>query len=133
MRSIYATWERGDFGSAEWAHPEITYVFADGPTRGTWTGVDGMAEAEREFLRAWEDCRIEAEEYRELDAERVLVLQRFTGRGKASGLELGGMRTDSAAVYEIREGKVTRIDFYWDRQRALVDLGLSRGPGVPSA
>jgi ketosteroid isomerase-like protein len=32
VRSIYAAWERGDFGSAEWGHPEI------GPERGSWAG-----------------------------------------------------------------------------------------------
>src|SRR2546429_3484295 len=44
VRSIYAAWERSDFGSAEWADPAIEYVFADGPAPGIWTGLAGLAE-----------------------------------------------------------------------------------------
>jgi ketosteroid isomerase-like protein len=39
VRSIFAPLERGDYSSVEWAHPEIEYVFADGPTPGSWTGI----------------------------------------------------------------------------------------------
>src|ERR671910_847723 len=70
--SIYAAWERGDYGSTEWAHPDIEWVRADGPDPGSWTGVAGHATAWRDFLSAWEDYRIEVEGYRELDRGRVL-------------------------------------------------------------
>ena len=41
VRSVFGAWERGDYRSAEWAHPEITFVVADGPNPGTWIGVAG--------------------------------------------------------------------------------------------
>jgi ketosteroid isomerase-like protein len=88
VRSIFAAWERGDYRSAEWAHPEIAFVVADGPTPGSWTGVAAMAEAWREALGAFEELRAEADEYRALDDERVLVLMHLSGRGTTSGLEV---------------------------------------------
>jgi ketosteroid isomerase-like protein len=124
VRSIYADWERGDYSSAEWAHPEIEYVAADGPSPGSWTGLVGMAEGFRIWLSAWEEFRSEAEEYRELDNERVLVLARFSGRGKTSGLELGQMGTKGAVLFHVRAGKVRRLTLFWEAERALADLGL---------
>jgi hypothetical protein len=73
--SIFADWERGDFSSVEWAHPEIEFVIADGPERGTFRGRAGLAEAMRTLFREVEDFRGDAEEYRELDAEQVLTLK----------------------------------------------------------
>ena len=71
VRSIYAAWERGDFSSVEWAHPEIESVRADGPLPGRWTGLTGL-QTWREVIDTWEDFRFQAEEFRELDGERVL-------------------------------------------------------------
>jgi hypothetical protein len=40
-----------------------------------------MAEVWRDWLSAWDGVSVEAEEYRELDGQRVLVLTLYTGRG----------------------------------------------------
>ena len=125
VRSIYAALESGDFSLTEWADPEIEYVMADGPSPGRWTGLAGMAEGVRDWLSAWEQFRMTADEYRELDDERVLVLDRYSARGKKSGLEVGQMQTKGACVFHIRDGKVTKRVVYFDRERALADLGLA--------
>jgi ketosteroid isomerase-like protein len=118
-------WSRGDWSSVKWAHPEIEFVMADGPAPGRWSGVAAMVEVWQDFLRTWEDYRAAVDEYRELDGERILVLDQRSGRGKTSGLELRQMRTQGANVFHIRGGKVTGIVLYWDRERALADLGLA--------
>jgi ketosteroid isomerase-like protein len=83
-----------------------------------------MAEVWRDWLSAWEDLNVEAQEYRELDDERVLVLSPYSGRGKTSGLDLGQVGTKAAHVFHIRDGKVVKLVIYFDREHALADLGL---------
>jgi ketosteroid isomerase-like protein len=124
VRLIYADWERGDFSSAEWADPEIEYAHADGPSPGTWKGVPAMGSVFRDWLSAWEGWTAEAEEYRELDSERILVITTSSGRGKSSGLGLAQMYAHGANLFHVRNGRVTRLVTYWNSERALTDLGL---------
>jgi len=131
VRSIYAAWERGDYGADEWAHSEIEFVGVDGPDPGTSTGRPAMAEAWRSTLGPWEELRAEASEYRELDDERILVLVHWSGHGKTSGLELRQVQTKSASLFHLSGGKVTRLVLYWDGDRALTDLGLAPEAGSP--
>jgi ketosteroid isomerase-like protein len=120
-----ADWARGDFGSTDWAHPEIEYVWADGPLAGRWIGLAAMAKHFGDFMSAWEQFRMEPEEFREIADGRVLVLAQFVGRGKTSGLELEQMQAKGAGLFHIRRGKVTRYVGYLDREHALADLGLA--------
>src|SRR5437899_9033446 len=76
VRSICAPWERGDFSSAAWADPDIEYLHVDGPSPGRWTGLAAMGEVFRGVLNAYAEYHVAAEEFRELDDERVLVLHR---------------------------------------------------------
>ena len=130
VRSIYAAWERGDYSAVDWVDPDIEYIHPDGPEPGHWTGLAGMRTAARERLSAWDNYRPEAEDYRELDGDRVLVLIRFRGRGKTSGLDLERMRPKGATLFHVHGGKVTKIVQYLNRDRALADLGLARAPGA---
>jgi ketosteroid isomerase-like protein len=121
VRSIYADWERGDFSRADWADPEIEFVLGDGPDPGTHVGLQAMAERWREQLTPWKDLNVDVDDYRDLDEERVLVCGRMTGRGKS-----GGVLTETSFinVLHVRKRRVTRLVLYWDRDRALADLGL---------
>jgi ketosteroid isomerase-like protein len=124
VRSILAAWDRGDFSSASWADPAIEYVIADGPGPGNWKGFAGMAEGARTNVESWDGLRFEVEEFRDVDAERVLVLHSYRGRGKTSGVDLESVRAAGAQLFHVRAGRVVQLVHYWDRNRALADLGV---------
>jgi hypothetical protein len=124
VRSIYTDWERGEAGWIECIHPEIEFEIADGPSPGTWAGLAGLKQGWRTFLDAWDGFHAEADEYRVIDDERVLVLDSFSGRGKRSGLEVGAIQTQGALLFQLRNRLVTHLALYLDRDRAFADLGL---------
>lgn len=125
VRSIVGPWRRGDFSACSWADPEIEYVLVDGPSPGRWTGLADMSAAFYEVLSPYQDYRIAAEQFLELRDGRVLVLHGYSGVGKTSGLQIGKMASKGADLFHIRDGRVTRLLLYWERDRALADLGLS--------
>jgi hypothetical protein len=123
VRSIYADWERGNFSLAEWADPEIEYTNDDLAVflRRSWKGLAAIAEEARSGIEIFADLGIQAEEYRKLDDRRVFVLDRAS-RPLKHGRVVDG--SASAQLSEINDGKVTQLVNYWDRDRALADLGL---------
>jgi ketosteroid isomerase-like protein len=123
VRSIYAGWERGDFTFVGWADPKIEFGFADGPEPGRWRGLEEMSVRYGDWLRGWKDFRAEPERYIVVDDARVLVFVRNSGRGRTSGLEFD--QRSVANFFELREGRVSRLILYWDRERACADLGIA--------
>lgn len=121
VRSIYAAWERGDYGSVAWAHPDIEFVWVGGVNPEAWNGIAEMANGWRAILSAFDGWRAIPDEFRVLDEERVLVLAKGTGKGKTSGAPIAHQ---GATVFTIRDGLVTRVVGYPERERALTDLGL---------
>jgi ketosteroid isomerase-like protein len=76
---------------------------------------------EAEDLEAWEERRLEAEEF--IDAgDAVVVLLHEYPRGKGSGVEL---ELETAVVVAVSGGRVVRIQGYMDREAALEAVALS--------
>jgi hypothetical protein len=93
-----------------------------------------MATAWRGVGSAWEDYRVVADEYRELDGKRVLVINHASGRGRSSGLEVDQITTRTergANLFHVKCGRVTRLVVYFDYAHALADLGLTPDDDTP--
>ena len=86
-------------------------------------GVAGIRRVtEEEDTEIWEEHVVEPRKL--IDAgDQVVVLQREYDRGKSSGVEL---IVDMAAVIDVRDGRVVRVQPYMDAAAALKAVGLSR-------
>jgi ketosteroid isomerase-like protein len=85
----------------------------------------GQSQIDEQFeevdLEAWEERRLEAEEYIDAGDDVVVLLHEYR-RGRGSGVELEGK---TAVVVAVRQGRVVRIQGYMDRDAALEAAGLS--------
>jgi ketosteroid isomerase-like protein len=124
VRQVYecVNQQRWD-GMAELLDPNVAqYGTVGGLEEGTVVRgsreITQMYESESD---AWDRQRIDPE--RLIDAgDRVVVFQREYQRGRSSGLELVDK---TAAVVDLRNGRVVRIQGYMDRGAALKAVGLA--------
>ena len=72
------------------------------------------------WLSPWEHWAVEVEGIVESD-DTVVVLTRYHGRGKGSGIEVD---EEGAHVWQWRDGRAVRLEVFADRQVALASVGL---------
>jgi ketosteroid isomerase-like protein len=100
----------------EW-FPAVPVSFGGGALRGR-AGIES-------YLRDVSDTREEylvlSQDFRDIDQDQVLVLSRVEGRGAGSG------RFDAAMgqIFDIRDGKISRVRTYLDHREALKAVGLA--------
>jgi ketosteroid isomerase-like protein len=76
---------------------------------------------EAELNEVWDEHRIEPVRFIDV-GERVIVIQREYQRGKGSGIEV---EIDTATVFDVRGGRIVRIQGYMNPAAALEAVGLS--------
>ena len=92
-----------------------------GLTEGSvWRGPEQIRDFFEQDSEAWDERRLDAERFIDAGDCVVVPLHEFR-RGKGSGVE---METDTAMVYEVRDGRVVSIQGYMDRGEALQAAGL---------
>ena len=122
LERIYARWAQGDFWSFESFDEEVRARWAtEVPDIGSSEGIDGLQQLLRDWLAAWQVCRIEAEEFHDA-GDRVVAFVRVHGRGSGSDIDV---EMENAHVWTMRDGHAVAIRAYSDRGRALREVGLA--------
>jgi ketosteroid isomerase-like protein len=125
IRPLYEEWERGNL--------RPRFEIYDARMRWGWSdefpGLGGVCEDHedpnprlRTWLSEWEDWRVVAHEYVEI-GDHVVVFATYHGVGKGSGVEI---THEGAHVFELRDGKVVRLEIFASRAKALESVGAER-------
>jgi ketosteroid isomerase-like protein len=88
----------------------------------TYAGIEGIRAMLAERDDVWGEFRMEADEF--VDAgDRVVVIGRWVGKGRSSGVEVNQPIAD---VFTVHGGRVVRCEIgYSDRGNALEAAGLT--------
>jgi nicotinate-nucleotide pyrophosphorylase (carboxylating) len=125
LRLVYEAWGRGDWtAGADVYGPRMTWGWSDDfpEIHGTYSDPEIARDRLRRWLSPWQDWRVKAEEYVPI-GDRVLVLTRYRGRGKGSGVEVKGT---GGNLWVMRDGKAESVMVFNDRDKALAAAGLAR-------
>jgi ketosteroid isomerase-like protein len=123
LRPLYEKWERGDFSTqADFWADDFAWGYSDEfPFPGEETEPDRGESLLRNWLSAWEHWTVVPEEF-VVEGDVVVVLTRYVGRAKGSGVEVD---QPGAHVWWMRGGEAVRLAIYADRARAFEEAGLA--------
>jgi ketosteroid isomerase-like protein len=128
----YAALNRGDWEVVKTRYTAPVEVVLDGFGEGPLPIPAGAAIEQRfspdefvEWMKKWReewgDFWMEPQEVFDL-GKRMLFLTEGHGRGRASGLEV---KQPLADVVTWQAGRISRVEHYWRREKALEAAGLS--------
>lgn len=124
VRALFGDFGRRDFEAAlakldpevDWGEPP------DMPESvGAYRGREGVIAEFGRFMSAWAELEVDLEEVHEV-GDRVVVLTRWRGRSKGTGIEVDQR---VAQVYELRGGKVVRVRQFRELPEALAAAGAT--------
>jgi ketosteroid isomerase-like protein len=99
----------------------LSGVGAEDPSRPIFYGVDGFVDAFRDWFSAWESWVVTATDFIDVDENRVLALLDVRARSKTHQVE---MPIEGANLVTVTDGRVARLELFFDREQALEAAGL---------
>jgi ketosteroid isomerase-like protein len=110
----------GIAATAPLVHPELeVHAFAEWPGPPVYRGMEGLTRLVDEWTQNFDDYTWQASRMIE-DGERVVILADHGGRTR-DGV---AVRQPIGAIWWVRDGKVTRMDYFLSWNEALEAAGL---------
>ena len=107
---------------AEITTPDFEWTTSMAAVEGEiFWGWEGIETYFGRMQESWDEFIALADEYRDL-GDRVLWLGRLEGRGRSSGVPVSASLD---ILYDLRDGKISRMHSYLDHGEALRAAGLS--------
>jgi ketosteroid isomerase-like protein len=107
----------------EFFDPEVEWrTSVEDPDAATHRGLQALQRYVEQWLESFEGLHADVEECIDVDDYRVFTWNRYTGRGRESGVPADWYL---AIVFTIRNGKVVRGEEYFDRNEAIEAAGLA--------
>jgi ketosteroid isomerase-like protein len=102
---------------------EIEFFPLRSAIEGPYSGHAGMRKWWADTAENWEVFQIDADELRDLDDGRLVAAGVIHAKGKGGGVPL---EIPTSWLLELRNGRVTRVKFFFDREEAFRRVGLQR-------
>jgi ketosteroid isomerase-like protein len=123
VRRQFELWSEGNLDAwAELWDREIVVTPPTGwPEGEEIQGIDAWRRQAERLRDSWNEARVEIDDIRPVRDDRVLAQIRYVTRGRDPGMSFD---TSMAAAFVLREGKITRGQYFWDFADALEAAGL---------
>jgi ketosteroid isomerase-like protein len=125
IQALLEAWRRGEVDPALLAlfDPEVTYEDYDLPDHAgeVFHGLLGVLEATETWSEPYEEITNELQRIVG-SGDCLVAIHRFRARARRTGIEFD---QPSAYVYTFRDGKIIRIQGFWDPDEALAAAGLA--------
>jgi ketosteroid isomerase-like protein len=126
LRGLYGEWAKGNLWALrDIADPQIEWEWSPnlaslsgGPR--VYRGLDEIGAATLEFLAAWDQYWMTAEDFIEA-GDQIVVFMRLHAR---AGSTDRAVEQRSTAVWTLRNGRAVRVRYYDDRAEAMEAAGL---------